>query len=265
MALVSSYQYQPLEQGEIRLLQLLPRNPLVQNDPIQFHIVHTSFARCHIPDSFFSYEALSYVWGGDLTDPVYCDNREILVTPNLISALSILRETMVAYPSFHRTLWVDSICINQNDIVERGHQVRLMKDIYSHAIRVIVWLGGSQEIEADLMRINHGHLSQHSIDLRLEHTYFEVWTRLVARLFNQPWFHRVWVIQEVVFAAEAIVLGGNYSIKWKQLVDAAVAVKEDPQVTALQRMRCDAVLGIQFLRNQIEKDRDSTLNRQLRE
>ena len=263
MTSASSYQYQPLEPGEIRLLQLLPRKPHVQNDPVRFHIVHTSFARCHIPDSFFSYEAVSYVWGGDRTDLVYCDDSEILVTPNLVSALSRLREKMPEYPGFHRTLWADSICINQNDVVERSHQVRLMRDIYSHATRVIIWLGGSQEVEDNLTRIKNRDRSQVRFDLRLGRAFAD-WSMPVTRIFDQPWFQRVWVIQEVVFAANAIVLGGKASIKWEQLVYTAGNGKMNPEITTAQRIRCDAVLGIECLRNQIRKDGRSNSNLQLR-
>lgn len=240
-------------------MQLLPPNPLDPDDPIRLHIIHTSFARCRILDSFFSYEAVSYVWGGDRSDRVYCDDHEILVPPNLVPALLRLRETMPVYPGFHRTLWVDSICINQDDIVERGHQVRLMEDIYSHATRVIIWLGGSPEVEGHLTRIRQGHLPPYSIDYsidsRLEYGYLQTWGRLVAKVFDQPWFERMWVIQEVVFAAKAIVSGGSSSIKWSKLVDAALTVRENPHTTALQRTRCDAVLGIQCLRNQIQQER----------
>jgi hypothetical protein len=253
MSAISSYQHQPLEPGEIRLLQLLPPRPHVQNDPIRFHIVHASFAQCLVIDSFFSYEALSYVWGGIRTDPVYCDDREILVTPNLVSALTKLRETMPVYPGFHRTLWIDSICINQDDVVERGHQVRLMKEIYSHALKVIVWLGGSQEVERYLTSIKNGPYSQDLQHQVLERSYYAAWSVSVAGIFDQPWFQRVWVIQEVVFAAKPIVQGGNMTIEWELLVDAALAGSESSQITATQRRRCDAVLGIECLRNQIQE------------
>ena len=43
------------------ILQLLPRNPLVQNDPIRFHLAHIPFPRCHICDSF------CFVW-----NPILC-------------------------------------------------------------------------------------------------------------------------------------------------------------------------------------------------
>jgi hypothetical protein len=44
-----------------------------------------------------------------------------------------------------RVLWVDAVCINQNDFQERNHQVMQMGQIYSKAERVVVWLGESNE------------------------------------------------------------------------------------------------------------------------
>jgi hypothetical protein len=37
-------------------------------------------------------------------------------------------------------LWIDAICINQADLDERKQQVQLMRDVYSGASRVVVWL-----------------------------------------------------------------------------------------------------------------------------
>jgi hypothetical protein len=42
-------------------------------------------------------------------------------------------------------LWIDAICINQEDITERGHQVQLMGRVCSKATRVLVWLGEASE------------------------------------------------------------------------------------------------------------------------
>jgi hypothetical protein len=61
------------------------------------------------------------------------------VTTNLEAALRY-----IGAPS-ELACGADAICINQFDPVERGQQVQLMRDIYSEATRVIVWLGGEQD------------------------------------------------------------------------------------------------------------------------
>ncbi|KAF8859326.1 heterokaryon incompatibility, partial [Acephala macrosclerotiorum] len=83
------------------------------------------------------YEALSYVWGE--SDPpcwILCNGQRKSVTPNLGAALRRLR-----YKEKWRLVWIDAICVNQEDLDERSQQVMLMRNIYSPARRVIVWLG----------------------------------------------------------------------------------------------------------------------------
>jgi hypothetical protein len=87
-----------------------------------------------------SYEALSYCWG-DATrlQPVLCNGNSILwVTQNLSNALQRMRPE-----NGSRILWVDAICINQEDLLEKSWQVRMMADIYLGAESVLAWLGKS--------------------------------------------------------------------------------------------------------------------------
>ena len=95
-------------------------------------------------DDEVNYEALSYVWG---TEPpshqIHINGQAFSVRPNLHMALQRLRST-----STPRLLWIDAICIDQDNITERNHQVSRMRDIYARALRVLVWLGPS-DIEID--------------------------------------------------------------------------------------------------------------------
>lgn len=85
-----------------------------------------------------SYSALSYAWGSLAPSyQIVCKTGESLsVTENCFDALQHLRH------SFHsRTLWVDSICIDQANEDEKSHEVSLMRDVYSQAEKVYIWLG----------------------------------------------------------------------------------------------------------------------------
>lgn len=84
-----------------------------------------------------AYEALSYVWGSE-ADPetLLLDCHEFSITKNLHSALCALR-----LPDKDRFLWIDALCINQNNDVEKGAQIPLMGSIYERAVQVIAWLG----------------------------------------------------------------------------------------------------------------------------
>jgi hypothetical protein len=55
------------------------------------------------------------------------------ITQNLALALRHLRDSQRP-----RILWIDAICINQNDLPERSAEVRRMGDIYSTAWGVLV-------------------------------------------------------------------------------------------------------------------------------
>jgi hypothetical protein len=74
----------------------------------------------------------------------------LTIRSNLASALRHLR-----YQYKPRTLWIDAICINQEDYAERGDAVCHMGTIYKLANRVVVWFGPEErnsEIALDTLR-----------------------------------------------------------------------------------------------------------------
>lgn len=83
------------------------------------------------------YPVASYVWGHSLsTRPCLVDGIPMRVTSNLFDFLLYLRNY-----TQNRTIWVDALCIHQEDFAERAAQVRLMKMIYEGAVRIYGWLG----------------------------------------------------------------------------------------------------------------------------
>ena len=83
------------------------------------------------------YEALSYVWGEpNSSRSLHCATGKIALTSNLETALKALR-----HHDRKRAIWVNAICIDQKNVAERGHQVKLMGKIYANAERVLIWLG----------------------------------------------------------------------------------------------------------------------------
>ncbi|KAK4072005.1 hypothetical protein Trihar35433_4069 [Trichoderma harzianum] len=128
-------------QGDDHRIRLLTLTP--SQDPSE--PIHISLSVVKLSDEP-SFEALSYCWG-DATDKllIFCDEVPFPVTKNLESALRHLRQT-----EGERTLWIDAICINQDNIPERNHQVSIMKDIYRKARHVVVWLGSAEE-DSDLV------------------------------------------------------------------------------------------------------------------
>ncbi|KAH6662521.1 heterokaryon incompatibility protein-domain-containing protein [Halenospora varia] len=94
--------------------------------------------------SWGDYACLSYTWGDptDTTD-IVVNGDTIAVSSNLERALRTLRNRG-EFPG-HFKLWVDAICINQENAEERSQQVQKMEDIYDGAWNVVVWLGAEAD------------------------------------------------------------------------------------------------------------------------
>ncbi|KUJ20755.1 HET-domain-containing protein, partial [Mollisia scopiformis] len=123
-----SVPYNKLAERCIRLLDLYPGE---LNSPFRGRLRPTGL---DIPEF---YEALSYTWGSPETAAfLHCESGSLPLTLNLVQALLRLRRTDTI-----RTLWIDQICINQDDEIERGQQVGLMGGIYRGASIVDIWLG----------------------------------------------------------------------------------------------------------------------------
>ncbi|KAK0638577.1 heterokaryon incompatibility, partial [Cercophora newfieldiana] len=88
------------------------------------------------------YNALSHTWGttGRMV-PIIVDGKQLLITPNLSEAMTRLEEVHQRDQAFKQLWWIDMICINQDDILERGHQVAMMRTIIRTASLVVAWVG----------------------------------------------------------------------------------------------------------------------------
>jgi hypothetical protein len=140
--------------------------------------------------------------------------------------------------------WIDALCINQSSKTEKGHQIRLMRDIFASAQQVNAFIGepssdsdlAMQFIETLRMSIlsmnmlqGYGMLREINESLGLDmQTLGQIdltrypspyWTALKALLLR-PWFQRSWCIQEVVVAKETILRCGTQSAKWEDLAYA---------------------------------------------
>ncbi|KAK6840011.1 hypothetical protein PG987_005877 [Apiospora arundinis] len=158
------------------------------------------------------YEALSYVWGDpSMENVLFLDGYPVSITENLHLALTHLRhETGV------RRLWVDALCIDQNSISERNHQVRIMGDIYRRANAVLVWLGEAAD-DSNLVFERISELAPTRFNWPLASTvqFDQAWRALITR----PWFFRTWVIQEVALnSSKAIAMCGYDSVPWEDLL-----------------------------------------------
>jgi hypothetical protein len=209
-------QYQPLDttRREIRLLVLYPDTNIFSS----CRLIHVSM------EENLDYEALSYVWGSQADNKQTSINgQQLSVTANLKEALDHLRHS-----NRPRILWIDAICINQGSILERNQQVQMMTEIYEKARNVVVWIGvlgfATQQLlnRLDELEDDHqtpkrsGRWSISGSRIKFDSSGMTVEDkRLLSELAQNPWFTRVWVIQEVAVAREVVVQTGHTTICWE--------------------------------------------------
>lgn len=88
-----------------------------------------------------SYRALSHSWGEEPPSAtVWINSQPTLVRENLEIALRHIQK-----PDRSTSIWIDAICINQEDELEKNHQVQMMDKIYDRALEVLVWLGPAKD------------------------------------------------------------------------------------------------------------------------
>jgi len=204
------YQYpeSPLlgDQRQIRLLELLPGT---KQDDITCNILLVSLNESP------SYEALSYCWGDatEMTPIEIKDGGTFEVRTNLRSALFHLRRE-----DGQRRLWIDAICINQDDLEERAQQVSIMRDIYKGARRTVVWLGDADK-DSDAAFSTCRTL----VNYARESMKWEGASAVIEGLKNdtsieglvdRPWWSRVWVVQEVALATDVLLVCGSQEMDW---------------------------------------------------
>ncbi|KAK7403767.1 hypothetical protein QQX98_010459 [Neonectria punicea] len=206
-----------------------------------------------------NYVAMSYTWG-DPKDrvPIVIDEHNVHVTRNLEAGLREFREL----EPFKRGLWIwiDAICINQDDEPERNAQVQIMSVIYERAGNIIVWLGPTdstsdeaikylQEVgvpyrteyveamdQADPITAHtHRIHAQHVMESERNGWSFAIRTNIqghniedavdemvqVYQFFNRPYWRRLWIIQELAMGRGGMpIVCGSTVTQWRYIRDA---------------------------------------------
>lgn len=251
---------------EIRLLTLHSRET---SDEIRVTLKNVTLD----PNSPPSYEALSYTWGSAqdkvpiriktaqtaetirsaISGPTNHSTNEFAsstqqldrqynfleVTQNLAVALEHLQ-----YDQEPRVLWVDAICINQQDVEERSAQVQLMADIYWYANQTTVWLGPEDDDSSLALETLDDLGSRITFDWTTytcrpaggsedDDTLANVnkdlpwdqkqWASIIL-LLQRPWFERLWIWQEVRLAEYVVVVCGVDCISWDRFRHAAYRI-----------------------------------------
>ncbi|EGX45777.1 hypothetical protein AOL_s00140g93 [Orbilia oligospora ATCC 24927] len=230
----ASLKYQPLEQGQIRLLTIWPTPH--QHYPLICSLRTRSLATESTSTS--KYAALSYFWGPEPpvaylyvrhdddrgSHPTEADwgstarhARRVSIRPNLFRALLRLRKDKDPV-----TLWVDFLCINQDNAMEKTLQLREMVKIYRMAEEVYVWLGeaddrGRSDRAMDFIETvkDFAMLSIYVEDTERADEWLNI-----SELMRDRWFSRRWVVQEIALAKKATIHCGSKKVHWSDFVDA---------------------------------------------
>src|SRR5262249_25157585 len=236
----NEYTYVPIRCDEVRLLLLEKGRP---HDPIHCSLKATLIDRPE--DSPPSYQALSYAWGkDDATHEIFLHDielplngmppeeyyrltmvqakpRRFYIRSNLYKALKRLRSEGIDL-----WFWIDAICINQTDDVEKSRQLSKMLDIYSTAWNVCIWIGehDADEVEPHPLDFIQNIVNLKKLDRMVsgeeqDQRTLKSWVEF-AKLLKRSWFRRRWVIQEVAASRQASVQCGSKSINWIDFADA---------------------------------------------
>jgi len=208
--LSTAFRYSPLPEGKFRLLDIVGLGdfPWVEiND--------------YPMDNAPKYNAISYAWGRETTSRAFMCNRDsFAVSAHVLDALNHLQPDQFS----GKKVWIDAICINQEDDVEKAVQVAHMQSIYSSAEEVYIWLGRSED-ESDLAidQISSvidyvlkvwQHFLQGTEKIPPPISSSDAVLAALGHLYVRPWFNRVWVVQELLLARSAVLVCGNRRIDW---------------------------------------------------
>lgn len=138
----AAFQYRPLDiaQKEIRLLEIVPDTTYAISGLVECRLRHVSLAE----EPVQAYEAISYCWGDSNNKAEILLEGSSAAVP--ASAEEVLRR--LRKPKESRLVWIDAVCINQNDIQERCSQIVLMTDIYHNSTRCMAYLAPKRRYQA---------------------------------------------------------------------------------------------------------------------
>lgn len=163
------------------------------------------------------YTALSYTWGWDnTTNMIDIEHGDPMAVKNDLWQFLKVYSQKITEPM---TFWIDALCINQEDVHERNHQVGLMRQIYTHAGEVIVWLGSAADDSDLVMKYLRAQASK-TLQVKSQ-GYNAIWSKRVGKAMSafceRSYWRRMWIIQEILHASRLTVWCGETCCDWVSL------------------------------------------------
>ena len=194
------------------------------------------------------YEAISYCWSSSQSKTsILLEGLSFEVPCSAAEALHNLR-----YADLARVVWIDALCIDQENLEERSQQVRMMGDVYRNSTRTLIWLGPSlddnrtqralqlctavsQQIVKgrellELSDVSSAIAACHSVSIP------DIYDPgLLDLVFANEWFTRTWVWQEAALSPISICHIGRFKVPWLDIMLIALWVIEHPAIHASGR------------------------------
>ena len=233
-----SYQYDQLATDEIRLLRLRPGDSnVLEGELIKCRLLseleepqdNKSPAMAFRTDKDVKlvdsgdFDALTYCWSkGDPTTHIAIYEEHDLqylkgnipLKPNLETALRTFRAS-IKQSDEPQYFWIDAVCIDQKNKIEKSAQIQKIPAIYNQADVVRIWLGESShksdiamDFVSELVRLDD--IDKLSTHVPLDHK----WAAF-RDLMRREWFHRRWIIQEIALARKPVVYCGAKMVPWE--------------------------------------------------
>lgn len=234
--------------AQIRLLALEPGDA---DTPI-----HCKYHITTLNGSLPSYETLSYAWhdvgsNEHLTYTISIDSEEGVVSETLFYAIKRLRLSQHI-----RYIWIDAICINQADDLEKTEQVNMMRRIYSQCEQGAIWLGSLGDIALEDAQASLDTIAwiageqmppwfgDQSRRVRAAHA--------LQIMITSSWWGRIWTVQEAILPPNATLYWGPCQLSWALMHHAAQRIVEGtapgipPEFDEALGHVCSAMNGLRY-------------------
>lgn len=156
-------------------------------------------------------------------------------------------------------VWIDSICINQNDLQEKSAQVGMMYDIFAASAKVLACIGPHDKASRHFERFTHdvraalalvrprnglekSFVSTLSMDdwaMSQDPVRLDKLHGCLLGFDNRPYWKRVWILQELFAAGSrgVLVLCGESVIEWDLLLVSATVLSSIADEESVRRCK----------------------------
>lgn len=206
--------------GEIRILDILPYRSAGPQASIQCELHVAALSDKPV------YDALSYRWGDpESKQCILVNQTQTLVTANLHMALLRVRQK-----DEKRTIWIDQLCIDQDNKVEKAMQVRLMGEIYSNCTQCLIWmdeiadsfpLSDARSVLEMLSWIADRDLPIPACLGSVSAFQGPIQALRSISVDQHPWWERIWTIQEAILPPRKTIHWGPLELPWETLTNCA--------------------------------------------